>query len=217
MKNKAKVILLVIFFSISILFVSTVYAQEFKFIGGVNTSEYITGNPIFSLYSADSYYKWEYKSGFLIGAGFEFSLIKKMAIEVDVLYFQRGSKFKVTDVPNWESIYSLNMISFPILIKIKPFPRPAPYILGGGEFSFILSHQLKIIYEDNETENSISWKTKNINTGLVFGSGIEIRLLNFLIFIEGRYHLGLRDIEKEPKNWESLKTNSIVLIIGLKI
>jgi len=210
-------VFLIIFLSVFIIFVSTAYAQEFKFIGGVNTSEYITGNPIYLVHSTDSYNKWEYKSGFLIGAGVEFSLIKKISIEIDVLYFQRGSKLKLIDVPNWESKYSMDMISFPILIKIKPFPRPAPYILAGGEFSFILSHQLKIIFEDNIIVNDIEWRTKSCYTGLVLGAGFEIKLLKFLVFIEGRYHLGLNDIQKEPRNWEYINTNTMALIIGLKI
>ena len=225
MKPNTKVLSVAFFLSVSIMLVSTVYAQEFKFIGGVNTSEYITGNHIHLLHStvpisaplnADSYYKWGYKSGFLIGAGVEYPLNKKISIEIDVLYFQRGSKFKLIDVPNWEKIYSLNVISFPILIKIKPYTYTSPYIVGGGEFSIVLSHQDEVTFEDNVTINNIRWRTKSCYTGLVLGGGFEIKLLKFFVFIEGRYHLGLNDIQKEPRHWESMRTNSMALIIGLK-
>jgi len=205
------------FIILFVMLVSGLYAQEFKLIGGVNTSKYNAGNQILSLHSTDSYYSWDYRSGFLVGMGIEYSLVKKMAIEIDVLYFQKGSLIKMPDFPNYEKKYFLDMISLPILIKLKPLHYSPIYILGGGELSFIFSHRYKIIYEDDITEYHITWKTKKIETGLVLGGGFEIKLVNFLVFIEGRYYLGLGDIEKEPRDWEFVKTNSAALIIGIKI
>ena len=209
-----------------IILVPGLHAQEFKLIGGVNTSEYITGNhihlllstdPISASLNADSYYKWEYKSGFLIGVGVEYPLNKRISIEIDGLYFQRGSKLRVADVPNWEKKYSLAVISFPVLIKIKPYTYTSPYIVGGGEFSIVLSHQDEVTFEDNVTINNIRWRTKSCYTGLVLGGGFEIKLLKFFVFIEGRYHLGLNDIQKYSRNWESMRTNSMAFIVGFKI
>jgi hypothetical protein len=214
------------FIILIVMLVSGLYGQEFKFIGGVNTSEYITGNhihillsddPISAPLNDDSYCKWEYKSGFLSGAGVEYPINKKISIEIDVLYFQRGSKLRLADMPNWEKIYSLAVISFPILIKIKPYTYTSPYIVGGGEFSIVLSHKDEVIYDDNVTINNIRRKTKSCYTGLVFGGGFEIKLLKFFVFIEGRYHLGLNDIQKEIRHWESMRTNSMAFIVGFKI
>jgi len=199
------------------IFVSGLYAQEFKFMGGVSSSKYKTGDFTLSLFSTDSYYSWDYKSGILIGAGFEYPLIKKTAIEIDVFYFQKGGRIEMPDAPNYERKYFLDVISLPILIKVEPLDFMPIYILGGGEFSFILSHKCEIIFEDNIIKDHITWKTNKIYTGFVFGGGFEIKLVNFLVFVEGRYYLGLGDIEKEPRNWEFIKANSAILIVGIKI
>jgi hypothetical protein len=150
-----------LFIILLVMLVSGLYGQEFKFMGGVSTSKYKTGDFTLSLFSIDSYYSWDYKSGILIGVGFEYPLIKKTAIEIDVFYFQKGGRIEMPDVPNYERNYFLDMISLPILTKVEPLDFIPIYILGGGEFSFILSHKCEIIFEDNIIRDNITWK-KNL-------------------------------------------------------
>ena len=49
------------------------------------------------------------------------------------------------------------------------------------------------------------------------GGGLEIKMPNNSLFIEGRYHIGLINIAKENLRFESIKTNAFVLILALKI
>lgn len=189
-----------LFIFLSIVLVSGVYAQEFKLIGGANLSKY-NASGLYWILSDESSSEWKYKTGFLMGGGVEFSLIKKISIEIDALFFQKGSNIEHRDlIYHIKSKENLNVISIPILLRIKSFNGSSPYILGGCELSLILPHE----------EN-----TKNFDCGLVFGGGFEMKLSKVSLFIEGRYHLGLIDIQPGQPDYK--KTRTVAIIFGFKI
>lgn len=188
-----------LFIFLSILLVSVTYAHGFKFMGGLNLSKYAVEPEVSAI-------EWKNKTGFLAGAGIDISLVPNIAIEIDALYFQKGSKVEVLGV---EQDYTLNVISIPALLRIKFLPGPSPYILGGGEFSLILSHEFE--------EEDIKENFKSFDYGLVFGAGFEMKMPGASIFIEGRYNIGMNNIIKDPVGDESIKTKAIVVIVGIKI
>ena len=210
MKRKHTIFSVILFLSILTLLVSTAYAQEFKFIQGFNLSSYSTepdqitsmGIPLI-IYD----YKINSVTGLLIGAAFEFDLSKNITIEIDALYFQKGSNIKEVN-ESFIYNYHLNAASIPVLIKIKPLSSLPAYLLGGGELSIILTHE--------QNERTITADTETFDFGLIAGCGIEIKIKNRIVCLEGRYHLGLRNI---TKNWpfDSIKTRAIVFILGINV
>ena len=53
--------------------------------------------------------------------------------------------------------------------------------------------------------------------GYAIGGGFEIKTEKRSFFIEGRYHLGLRNISKDYQVYESMKANTLVVVAGFKI
>lgn len=204
--------------------VSGTYAKEFKFMGGLNFSNYAIRPEVnFDIDKGDEYsYEINNITSFLIGGGIEFSIARNIALEIDGFYFQKGSRIhqvyyhiEIYVVP-WE--YTLNVISIPAMFKIKILPSFPLYLLGGEEFSFISSHRYVFDFGDYKgDEQNVKENTRSFDYGLIFGAGYEMKLLAISFFIEGRYHLGLSNISKGMRDWESLKTRSIVLILGFKI
>jgi hypothetical protein len=101
-----------------LVFASWVYAVDFKILGGINLSrstEPLAG-PWIEEYSATT----QYGAGVLFGAGVEFSLSQSVALEVDGLYFQKGSRleFRYWDEVVGHSIDRMNELSFPVLLPI---------------------------------------------------------------------------------------------------
>ena len=201
--------LTLIFFCL--IFVPRLYSQDFKFIGGINYSSYSIRPEIY----IDPFTRFEFNyeksdtRGFCFGAGFEFSVSKNISIEIDELYLQKGCDIKFREAPDVKWNYTLNIFSIPVLLKIKPLSKPKVYILGGPEFSHILSHK--------ENGRSITENTKIFDFGIVLGGGFEIKMSNNSLFIEARYHSGLTNIAKNDLRFESIKTNAIVLILAFKI
>ena len=189
------------------LIVSTSLHADFKIMGGLNLSRY-------SVSPEEGNLNWNYKLGFLAGIGLEKKLNYKLLLEFDFLYFQKGSNVDSPSLPDSKWKYNLKAISIPVLLRFKFMDRTSPYVFGGVEISALVDHE--VIYEGQEAID-VKEKTKSLDYGLVFGCGYEIELQEFLyFFVEGRYHLGLKNIISTPLEVESMKTNAILIIIGMR-
>jgi hypothetical protein len=184
---------------LTIILVSTTHAYGFKFMTGGHLAKY-------AVEPEGAGVEWKNKMGFLVGGGIELFSVPHMSLEIEGLYFRKGSKVEIIGV---EGDYTLDVISIPALIKVKILPGPSPYILGGGEFSYILTHKLDGV--------DIKNTTKSIDYGVIFGAGYEMSMPGASLFFEGRYHLGVANILKDPAPGESLKTKALVVIVGIKI
>lgn len=196
----------IIHFMLIMLMASSLYA-DFKILGGMNFSKY-------SILPEENNSKWNYKMGFLAGIGLEKKITFKLLLEVDFLFFQKGSKVEFADFPDLKERFNLNVLSIPILLRNKFLYDSSPYVVGGVEFSSILSHEAKL---EGEDKVDIKEHSKSLDFGFVFGCGYEIKIQEYLyFFIEARYHLGNKNIISNPVGKQSMKTNSILMIIGIR-
>ena len=213
-------------FLFSLFLVSGAFAQQLKLLGGASLSRYALSPEVIYEYPwLDSLGYWKnYKSsfnqGFLFGTGVEFPLFKNIALEIDALYFRKGSglTLSVNDIPFVKKNYILNVVSLPLLVKFKFLPHSSPYILHGGEISYVLSHK----YKQGEEEPiegeyiNINDETRSFDFGAVVGGGFEIEVRRASFFVEVRYHFGLVNILSEADGVQSMKTKAEVVIFGLK-
>jgi len=222
-------------------FASGAYAQQIKLIGGFTISNYSPWETEDAYWAEDvNFFRNPFpnnKTRFLAGIGAEFALNEHIAIEVDGMYFQRGSTFTY-NTALFETItddYHMNGISLPLLVKAKFLPQPFlditnltlifPYIIGGGEFSLILSHSRKKIVIGEvggytETKEDILKHTKKFDFGFVLGIGLEVKVTKVSFFLEGRYNLGQRNIfarHKDDPHPAAVKACALQIIAGFKI
>lgn len=201
-----KILLIVLNF----MLVSGLYGDAFKLMGGLNFSKYAAS-------PKEESTKLNFKMGFWVGGGFEFDLSEKISLEFDLLLLQKGSKVEFTALPDLKSNYNLRVLSVPVLAGIR-FKRNMPfYILGGAEFSLILSHAFVKKIGEQVDEQDLKENTKSFDFGLVIGCGFEVKVRQFQsFFIEGRYHLGFANVMKDSPEYQSKKTNTILLVLGIK-
>lgn len=195
---------------LNLILVSSLYGDAFKLMGGLNLARY-TVSP------KEESTELSYKMGLFVGGGFEFDLTEHIFLEFDLLLLQKGSKVEFQDLPDVESNYNLRTISIPVVAGIK-FKRNMPfYILGGAEFSLILSHVFVNKIEEDVDEQDLKENSKSFDFGLVFGCGFEVKVGRFRsFFVEGRYHLGFANILKDSIEYQSMKTKTILLVLGIK-
>jgi hypothetical protein len=196
------------------------YAQEFKFMAGGTFSKYSKAPAIG--WHAEGFgtdIHAEYKPGFTAGIGVELFSANSLSLEIDGLCIQKGSRFDFSDLLYDRKMdFFLNVLSFPVLLKFKILPESSPYILAGSELSIVLSHRSKVILGglkgpvEDERE-----RVKGCDFSMVLGGGFEIFVKPVSVFIEARYHLGLRDISKDKLYFASLKTSAVAILLGLKI
>jgi opacity protein-like surface antigen len=184
---------------LTIILVSTTHAYGFKFMVGGHLAKY-------AVEPEGAGIEWKNKTGFLVGGGIELFSVPHISLDIDGFYFRKGSKVEIIGV---EADYTLDVISITPVIRVKFLPGPSPYVLGGGEFSYILTHKLDGV--------DIKDTIKSFDYGLVFGAGFQMSMPGASLYFEGRYHLGIANILKDPDPGESLKTKALVVIVGIKI
>lgn len=176
-------------------------AGGFKLMGGANLSKYIV-EPMISGVECN------HRLGFLAGGGFEISLAPNVSLELEGLYFQKGCQVRFTG-SGLENDYALDVVSGLALLKVSFLTGKSLYILGGGEFSYILSHQMEGLDIKDDYDD--------IDYGIVLGGGYELKIAGISFFVEGRYHLGLNNIIRHPVDDESIKTTAIVALLGIRL
>ena len=101
-----------------------------------------------------------------------------------------------------------------------------PYLLAGGSVALLLGDaKLKIdkatsngqdvtsLIPSNLREQTIQIKSTDFI--LTFGAGITIPISLFNLFIEGRYDLGLKNVNDEPADNTEFKTRGIQIKTGI--
>lgn len=180
---------------------------DFKVMGGMSFSKYVVSPEKEGI-------QWDYKFGFLGGIGLEKNLSHFMLLEMDVLYFQKGSSSESSNSGNSEAKYKLDVLSLPLLLRGKFLYDSSPYVIGGIEFSSVLSHEVQ---DKDQEPIDLKENTRNIDFAFVFGCGYEIKIEDHLyFFIEGRYHIGNRNIVAYSLEGETKKTRAILILIGLR-
>jgi len=191
------------------LLVSGLHADAIKLMGGINLSKY-------SLSPKEQNIKWSYNPGFCIGAGIEFDLIPNgnIAFEVDGLMIQKkGSEMEDVVSPGLKTNYRLSLLCFPAMVRVKFKVESSIYLLGGANISLALSHK----HSQQGDLTDLKEDTRKFDIGLVFGFGIKKKFNWYQdLFIEARCHFGFANILKETWKNQSLKTNAILIIFGIK-
>ena len=183
------------FLLVFLAFAVWAYPAELKIMGGVNLSK--STEPVPGPYF-EFYYKPVFGAGAILGIGLEFNLTQRTEIEVDALYFQKGSRIKeiFDNIAGDPFLVRMDELSFPVLFKFHFKPGTSPYILGGGELAIVLAKGPK-------------W----IDYGFVCGAGFRKQVRSAYISLEGRYHHGLQDTDRG--SWELRKMRVFALITGL--
>jgi hypothetical protein len=185
------------------------YANDLRAMIGTN----------FSIYSGTLLYPgeaWKCRTGFEGGLGYDIWLSQGLSLEIDAMFIQKGSlrEYKQQGLLYYTIHYALNELNLPVLLKLSLKKISWPYVLAGGEFSYILSSDVRVIgierYPPLWPEPPI---TKRFYPGLVFGGGFGFEIANASFFVEARLHLGLDNIVRSGPN--HIKPRSIVLLLGL--
>ncbi|HEY9049634.1 MAG TPA: porin family protein [Ohtaekwangia sp.] len=150
------------------------------------------------------------RTGFHAGA---FALIKlsKIGIQPEVLFSQQGSTFKYSGSPDLKANFSY--VNVPILIKL--YTIAGINIQAGPQFGFLTSAKREN-YDSTSgqvTEQSIKNDVKKSDVSVALGLGWD---LPFGLTIDGRYNLGLSDINSGASA-ESIKNQVWQFSIGYKL
>jgi len=121
-----------------------------------------------------------------------------LGIEVDAIYTQNGTKFDTgTAIEELKNTY----IAIPVLVKL--YILKVLNIHAGPQFSFLTSSKWGDIDYKDQLESS--------DLQIVFGAGLDLGRLHGSL----RYNLGVKDINANALNPNTLKNNAVMLSVGI--
>ena len=163
-----------------------------------------------------------------IGAIIGLSLTNLIELETGIGFIRKGEKQKISyEIDTFSIVYetsaNLDYLTIPALIKIKPpiTYSVKPYGIMGICIGIALSANqwTKMEYMGETTDTTFDAKDEvKMDFGLNVGAGLEIKVGNFLPYIEFIYDFGLVDIVKPKGEPEETKeaTRTMLLSAGIK-
>ena len=151
------------------------------------------------------------RTGIAAGGFVVWPLTPAFAIQTEALYSQKGASLSEQGVTG---ALELDYLDIPVLARFSTTPasNTTLHLYAGPSFNFNLRARTKMSFAGETAEEDFSDDVKSVDTALVFGAGFEVSRLLF----EGRYSLGLTNIDKEGGTNPSVKTRAFTLSAGIR-
>jgi hypothetical protein len=201
--------------------------------GGINLAQFY-GDGVNKIEEVDDHSDMTFIIGGYGGLGFGIQIIDKFAIQPEVLFSMKGSKYgnricsataptignSSSEMKCSDYILVLNYLEIPILFKlIIPAGAVSPNIYSGPALGILLSAKGKV--EDSNKNDDLKNNVEPIDFGLAMGGGIDIKAGPGKIVIDIRYNLGLIpnkdpfDMGFDDVGWDvNFKNSTLSLIAG---
>lgn len=131
---------------------------------------------------------------FGVGGFFGIYLNEYLSIQLELMYVEKGGVFTQPSIPDMR--IKSNQIELPLILKAGIGENIRPYIIGGVFLSFVLDATVETELAGLSLEGDLTEILKKTEFGAVFGTGISIPVWKGSAFIEGRYSLGLTNLNK---------------------
>jgi hypothetical protein len=133
---------------------------------------------------------------FGVGAVMGLNLNQNFSLQLEPMYLQKGGVL-LQEPPDTEEItFKMSFIEVPLLLKVQFGDQIRPYIMGGPTVGFLLSSKLESEIGGLLFKGDVKHITRKVDFGVGLGAGVSIPLGSSNIFLDGRYTLGLTDLNK---------------------
>jgi len=135
-------------------------------------------------------------------------------IAIEPSYVQKGLKLEAT---GGKATFEGDYVAIPLLLKAKfGSPRVKGFVFAGPNIGLRLSLKLVAEAQGQTQELDLKDVTKSTDFGADFGAGVEFALAKLIaLTVDGRYSLGLSDLNNEANIPTKIKTNGIQILMGL--
>jgi len=218
---------------LALLIVPTAEAAELRLLMGSTISSFSNRWP-----SAYDNYAFDgsglnpfknYRAGVAFGLAVGFPLVRGISLEIGAQYSARGADYKMwypsLGNDGYEEFHDLKGVSFPLIIRFSPLGRPWPYVLAGGDVTFILQHRRRTLilynygYDDQwhlSGGEDFDPSTRKWDFAPLVGLGVEVPISRGTFFIEGRYELGLTNLYRGSLDG-LVRTRTVHVLVGYRI
>lgn len=139
---------------------------------------------------------YETKSRTLFAAGgfFGISLNEYLSVQLEPMYVAKGGLY--SERSTQEMKMKSSQLDLPLVAKVGFGEQVRPYVLAGPFMSIVLDANVEAELAGRVWEGDLSQVLKNTEYGVMFGAGVGIPVWKGSVLIEGRYALGLSNLNK---------------------
>lgn len=157
---------------------------------------------------------WNSRMAFCAGAFLTLSLVDMFAIQPEVLYARKGTRWEEEYAgETYTATLTLDYLEIPLLAKLS-MPLAGivkPNLFFGPGLGILLSAKVK----GEGVETDIKDDTKSTDFGFVVGAGLDFDLAMSKVTLSGRYTLGLTSIDdSEVDPQQDVKNGVISAMVG---
>ncbi len=168
-------------------------------------------------------YASKLKQGFGGGVFITYHFTEIVAIQPEILYFMKGTKFDY-DPPDRgaDTRWDISYIEIPVLLKITPSlsEKARLHFSAGPAISFLLSAKIK---SDLDTMDGLDLKesTETVDMGIALGVGIDYDFNAVTMGLDIRYTKGISDVLMDQGVYLNLSdspesmNNNISILLGI--
>jgi hypothetical protein len=152
-----------------------------------------------------------YRLGLAAGGFVALPLGSRLTIQPEGLFSQKGSK---SDLEGVSVKLQLDYVEIPILVKyaLSGEPDRSFFVYGGPSIAFKIRSRATATFGDVTVDTEEDENIKDSDFGLVFGGGRNFGRLS----LDGRYNLGLSNIDSDESGEQKVRTRAITVLVGVR-
>ena len=136
------------------------------------------------------------KTVFGVGGMLDLGLWKDLSLCLEPMYIQKYSVAEEVDMESPAIDVKLAFLECPVFLKYSFGNTISPYFITGPVIGYLLSSEMEIELGGVAFVGNIEEITEKWDIGLGFGGGVSFKMGLFSVFLEGRYTLGLNNLNK---------------------
>jgi hypothetical protein len=152
-----------------------------------------------------------YRIGLAVGGFVALPLGSRLTIQPEGLFNQRGAK---AGEEGLESKIALDYIDVPVLVKyaITRGGSRSFFVFGGPSAAFKVRSRATATFGDTTIDLDADDDIESFEFGVVAGGGVDFGKWS----IDGRYSLGLSNLNKEPEDDVTIKSRAFSVLAGIR-
>lgn len=158
--------------------------------------------------------------GFIGGGFLKLNPSDRYAIQLDVLYVQKGGEENTELTPeDPEDQFFVNYVELPLLFKVVLSTSGVrPEIFAGPSLAFEVSCSYDAFpggQSDRMNCSEVGIQTRSLDLGIALGADVEIPLGSGYVVVDGRGIVGLRSIDASDESLD-IRNRFLSLMVGYR-
>src|SRR5574341_1575477 len=134
------------------------------------------------------------KTVFGFGGVVDLRLNENFSLYMQPMYQQKGALVTQLNT-NLDFPFKFAFLELPVFLKAEFGSTARPYLMAGPTIGYLLSADTEVEYSGLTFKGDLKEVTEDLDFGLGFGAGLRYPLSTVSIFVEGRYILGLLNMQ----------------------